>query len=116
MIKEPTTKQKNRFKRISELGCIACWLDGVPNVPCDIHHLLSGGRRLGHGFTVGICPFHHRGIIPEGRKPDEYQAVHGPSLALKPRAFRVRYGDEEELLAIQEALLDHYLDQIGVTQ
>jgi hypothetical protein len=39
--------------------------------------------------------------------------VHGPSLALTPNAFRRRYGDEEELLEIQNALLDHYLETIG---
>jgi len=105
---QPTTKEVQRFKRITELGCVACLLDGVSDVPCDIHHLLSGGRRIGHTATVGLCPFHHRGVIPEGRKIDEYQEVHGPSLAAKPRAFRLRYGDEEELLAIQDALLDRY--------
>lgn len=98
---------------MQELGCVASILDGVIGVPGEIHHILSGGRRISHDHTVCLSPFHHRGIIPEGRKPDEYQAVHGPSLALKPRAFRVRYGDEEELLAIQEALLDHYLEHIG---
>lgn len=99
---------------MQEVGCVACALDGVLSVPGDVHHLLSGGRRVSHSATVCLCPFHHRGIIPEGRKPDEYQEVHGPSLALKPTAFRRRYGDEEELLAIQEALLDHYLETIGV--
>lgn len=116
MSKEATTKQRRRFRRIQELGCVACTLDGVPNVPCDIHHLLSGGRRLGHDHTVGLCEFHHRGIVPEGRTLEDYQHVHGPSLAAKPRAFRIRYGDEEELLAIQDALLDHYLECLGVNE
>jgi hypothetical protein len=52
-------------------------------------------------------------VLPSGRKAEEFAEVHGPSLALAPNAFRRRYGDEEELLAIQDALLDHYLETIG---
>lgn len=105
---EPTTKEKKRWQRMSELGCIACLLDGIPNVPGEIHHMLSGGRRVSHTFTTCLCCWHHRGILPEGRRTEEYAAVHGPSLAAMPRAFRKRYGDEFELFEIQEALLDRY--------
>ena len=99
---------------MQELGCIASLLDGVPGVPGEIHHLLSGGRRISHDHTVCLSPWHHRGVLPSGRKAEEFAEVHGPSLALAPNAFRRRYGDEEELLAIQDALLDHYLETIGV--
>lgn len=99
---------------MQELGCVASLLDGVPGVPGDIHHLLSGGRRISHDHTVCLSPWHHRGLLPSGRKAEEFAEVHGPSLALAPNAFRRRYGDEEELLAIQDALLDHYLETIGV--
>jgi len=99
---------------MQELGCIASLLDGVPGVPGEIHHLLSGGRRISHDHTVCLSPWHHRGLLPSGRKAEEFAEVHGPSLALAPNAFRRRYGDEEELLAIQDALLDHYLETIGV--
>lgn len=108
MHKEPTTKEIKRWQRIQELGCVACLLDGVPGVPCDIHHMLSGGRRRGHGFTCGLCEWHHRAVLPSGRKMNEYAEVHGPSLAAMPRAFAKRYGDEYELYEIQEALLDRY--------
>lgn len=107
-MKEPTTKEVKRFQRIQELGCVACQLDGVPNVPCDIHHLLSGGRRLGHEYTVGLCPWHHRAVLPSGHRLCDFAEVHGPSLAATPRAFATRYGDEYELYEIQNALLDHY--------
>lgn len=99
---------------MQELGCIASLLDGVPGVPGEIHHLLSGGRRISHDHTVCLSPWHHRGLLPSGRKAEEFAEVHGPSLALAPNAFRRRYGDGEELLAIQDALLDHYLETIGV--
>lgn len=93
---------------MSEIGCIACALDGTLGVPGQVHHLLSGGRRISHRHSVLLCPYHHTGDMPEGRKYEEFSEVHGPSLARNPRAFRLRYGDEEELLAIQDALLDHY--------
>lgn len=112
----PTTKQVKRWKRLVELGCVACALDGVLGVPGDIHHLLSGGKRISHDHTVCLSPWHHRGILPPGRKAEDFEHEHGPSLALKPKAFRRRYGDEEELLAIQNALLDHYVEVIGVQE
>lgn len=113
---KPTTRQIRRWQRMQELGCVASILDGVLGVPGEIHHLLSGGRRISHNHTVCLSPWHHRGIVPEGRTAADYEHIHGPSLALKPNAFRRRYGDEEELLAIQDALLDHYLEQIGTTK
>lgn len=107
---KPTARQIRRWQKMQEIGCIASLLDGVPGVPGEIHHLLSGGRRISHDHTVCLSPWHHRGILPDGRKAAEYMAVHGPSLAHHPRLFRSAYGDEEELLAIQDALLDHYLE------
>lgn len=95
---------------MQDIGCVACCLDGVLGVPGEVHHLLSGGRRISHLASVLLCEWHHRGILPDGRKAAEYMAVHGPSLAHHPRLFRSAYGDEEELLAIQDALLDHYLE------
>ena len=108
--KEPTTKELKRWQRISEIGCLACILDGVPEVPGDIHHLLSGGRRIGHSHSICLCSWHHRAVLPSGRKMNEYAEVHGPSLAAMPRAFAKRYGDEYELYEIQEALLDRYAE------
>lgn len=93
---------------MQEIGCIACALDGALGVPGEVHHLLSGGRRISHSASCLLCEWHHRGVLPSGRKHDEYMVVHGPSLAWHPRLFKQAYGDNEELLAIQDALLDHY--------
>lgn len=105
---KPTSAEVKRWQRMQDIGCVACLLDGVISVPGDVHHILSGGRRVGHSATVLLCPWHHRGILPSGRKADEFAQVHGPSLAHHQKAFRKTYGDEEELLAIQDALLDRY--------
>jgi len=109
-LKEPTSRQLRRWRHAQDIGCVACILDGVGGVPGDVHHVLSGGRRVSHDATVVLCPWHHRGVLPSGRKADEFAEVHGPSLAHTPNAFKRRYGSDEELLEIQDALIAHYLE------
>lgn len=106
----PTKAQKKRFERIQDIGCVACCIDGIHQNPPEIHHLVSGMKRLGHDYTVALCPFHHRGIVPSGFSYDQVRAVSGPSMALEPDAFRKHYGTQEELLEFQNALLDHYIE------
>lgn len=56
-----TKAEKEWCDRIVNFGCIACWLDGYSGTPAEIHHILSGGRRKGHMFTIPLCsPGHHR--------------------------------------------------------
>lgn len=98
-----TKAHRARFRAIQEIGCIACRADGYRNVPPDIHHLLSGGRRRGHEDTIGLCPWHHRGV---GTGP-------GISYAQAPRAFRERYGQDDELLAQQDQLILDWLHLTG---
>ena len=38
---------------ITEIGCIACLMDGH-GTPGAVHHILIGVRRIGHMHT--ICP------------------------------------------------------------
>ena len=45
---------------ISRLGCVVCHLTGHPGTIAEIHHLLSGGRRIGHKATIPLCVGHHR--------------------------------------------------------
>lgn len=77
---------------LREIGCIVCLDRGLGYVPCEKHHLLTTGRhgtgkRRGETYTVGLCPYHHRGI----GAPD---AALGPSYAREPRRFRELYPDE----------------------
>lgn len=91
---------------IREIGCIACRMDGRGYVPCEKNHLLTTGRhgngkRRGERYTIGLCPYHHRGI--------GNPAVFGsPSLAREPRAFRARYGEDGPLLAFQNRLIEKW--------
>jgi hypothetical protein len=86
----PTKAERAWMDAIVAFGCVACRIDGVPPRPTAVHHIVDGGRRMGHLFTLGLCdPGHHQG---------------GQSLGLISRhpwkkRFTDRYGSEEELLA-----------------
>lgn len=120
----PTKAEAKRFERIVELGCVACRKNAeLRPISCEVHHLLDGGRRRGHSFTVGLCQWHHRGVVNDlivseatrflgGDKKaglkctvDGTTAFFGPSLYHDRKAFRERYGTDDELLAYQEELL-----------
>ncbi|MBU8921763.1 MAG: Ref family protein [Bacteroidales bacterium] len=57
-----TKAEKRRFKIMAEeIGCIACLMDNLGYNPPDIHHELSGGKRISHSHTIPLCPeTHHK--------------------------------------------------------
>ena len=109
--KPATRAEKKRMERIVELGCVACRKDHRIASSCgvaEVHHLLDGGVRRGHAFTICLGMWHHRGLP---KNPTEEKACawaehwYGPSLYHDARAFRERYGSDDELLAYQNELL-----------
>lgn len=89
---------------LRDIGCIVCLERGLGKVECEKHHLLTTGRhgtgkRRGDQQTVGLCPYHHRGI---GAPTPEL----GPSYAREARRFRDLYPDpwllqrQNELIAV----------------
>ena len=90
---------------VRALGCIACRIEMVTFLralggPVEIHHLLSGNKRLGHGAILPLCRWHHRGE-PAGERTKTCMAqMLGPSLALQSKAFRAKYGTEKELIGL----------------
>lgn len=97
------------------IGCVACWLNrqhGRPSASpgqhnLEIHHQLSGGRRIGHDATVCLCHYHHQGKrLPFVEYGYRAQAeIYGPSLEREPRRFREVYGSDEAMLELQSILL-----------
>jgi hypothetical protein len=75
---------------ICQLGCIVCHLFLGVFSPAEPHHMLSGGRRRGHFFTIPLCFLHHR----SGRNDEEVV-----SRDQNQRRFEKRYGTEDSLLA-----------------
>lgn len=107
---KPTYAQQRRHDAIRDVGCIVAHMRGLGFVPCEIHHLTTGGkhgqRRLGHDYVVGLNSWSHRGEPFGGLTADQCFAMFGPSYAKQPRAFREQIGDDERLMWFQNEVLD----------
>lgn len=92
-----TNAESEWMDAICELGCIVCRQFGKTFSPAEPHHLLSGGRRIGHLQTIPLCDRHHRsGVNNAGwvsRHPWRTE-------------FVLRYGSEEFLLAKTKELVE----------
>lgn len=89
----PTAEEARWMSAIVEYGCIACALDGRWHRPAEVHHILRGGRRMGHLYTLPLCPGHHR----DGTGDPGLIARH----PWKARFERI-YGAEMDLLALMQ--------------
>jgi hypothetical protein len=95
--------REHRFRRLKEMGCIACFLSGTPDVYPEIQHLNlgshAGQKQLGDEFTIPLCKWHHQAHrIHETRDSKWHEAIFGPSLK-SARKFHARYGSDATLLA-----------------
>lgn len=101
----PTKAEQARFDAMKEMGqCVACYQVGIHGRGyVEIHHLLSGNKRIGHMATVALCEWHHRGVTNIPRS--DMNTIFGPSLANGSKPFRAKFGSDAELLALQNALL-----------
>ena len=90
-------------------GCLCCIARGYAHdrdgSVVEAHHLLSGGIRRGHLYTVGLCAWHHRGrVIVNGWTLATHRRLLGPSLAEGSEPFHQAFGTDDELLEKQRAL------------
>lgn len=106
MKKQATLPDKVRFRKLSELGCIACWKTFGAFVQGEIAHVTHAGRRAGHDATFSLCPVHHRGLLPDGLTQQQCDATFGPSFAKNKHAFEEAFGTEDELLEETNRLLN----------
>ena len=92
-----TKAEKAHLSRIAALGCIACYQQGTPGTPAEIHHPRSGtgaGRKASHMQAIPLCPAHHRGTA--------HPAVR--SIHLAKLDFLEAFGTEQELLQLVQQL------------
>lgn len=94
-----------RFEALREQGCICCRLNDalgldLPGNVLEVHHLLSGGRRRGHRYTIVCCRWHHRGLCIYGRAWGNQHL--GPSLAYGSKPFHAHFGDDDHLLRLSD--------------
>ena len=90
-----------RYEKLQAFGCVCCRILGHKNTQVDIHHLVEGKKRLGDDYTIPLCAFHHRGIIPlpPENAPKGWLSQWGPSRHYHGRrAFEKHWGTERELL------------------
>jgi len=92
--KPPTKAEQKRMDALRELGCIACRIEGTHEMDswqgtCDIHHFLSGNKRLGHWATVPLCPPHHTGPLGWHKNRRQFREVYGSDIDLLVYADRI---------------------------
>lgn len=93
-----TKDEKNYLDAITELGCIACRLDGRGKVPAEVHHPRSGtglSLRAPHKDALPLCEKHHRGT----------DHPNTASIHLSPMKFISQYGTEKDLWERTQQLL-----------
>jgi len=84
----PTAEERRWMDAITSYGCIACRIDGRGFVPAAVHHILRGGQRIGHLFTLPLCdPGHHQngqmlGVVSRHPWKTRFEAIYGAELDL----------------------------------
>jgi len=82
-----TKIEKERYRRIAELGCSLCRYLGSEGTPAELHHIRRTGRRS-DAPVIPLCPYHHRW-------PNT--SIHG----MGRRRFEAEYDVTEESLLAQ---------------
>jgi hypothetical protein len=101
-----TKAEQARFDKMKEMGiCMACYQHSKNTrwAFIEIHHLLSGNKRIGHMATVSLCGWHHRGVCHASKSI--CTELLGPSLAHGSKPFRAEFGTDKELLELQNIML-----------
>ena len=92
--KVATKAEKEHMRKVAELGCYACQINGIENY-AEVHHIRKHtgmGLRPPHSDTIPLCSIHHR----TGKD----------SIHLGKKLFIKKYGTEQEILKIVKDRLD----------
>ena len=110
-----TKEEEDHVARVKRSGCLCCLALGFDHDPdgpmVEAHHLLEGGIRRGHLFTIGLCLWHHRGrrYVTDEHGSLRSHAWHrenlGPALEEGSDPFHESWGSDDDLLAEQHRLL-----------
>lgn len=105
------TKDEARWVgAVKRCGCLLCrrkgYLQEEDGPLAEAHHLLSGGIRRGHLFTIGLCAWHHRGqLIVAGWNHQTHRQRLGPALSEGTVPFEREWGTDDDLLDEQRAIV-----------
>lgn len=97
-----TAEDEIRFNKITR--CICCKMRNISK-HAERHHITISGFTQGHQATIGLCPWHHRGICDDGETTTTMTAKYGPSLAKGSKTFHAEFGSNEFLLGYQDKLI-----------
>jgi len=87
-----TKHEKEKYRKIAELGCSLCRHQGNEGTPAELHHIRRGGVRS-KSPVIPLCTYHHRG---------SNTSIHG----MGRKRFEQEYGiTEEQLLEKTESLI-----------
>lgn len=92
------TEEKAWMGKVAAFGCVACQIRFGVHEPTTVHHITDCGRRMGHMFTIPLCPWHHQGYCKSGMSSKAMTDRFGPSLAKSRRDFERIFGTELDLL------------------
>ena len=88
-----TKNEKEKLRKIAELGCSLCRHQGNEGTPAELHHIRRGGVRS-RSPVIPLCPYHHRG---------SNTSIHGMGRKRFEQEYEIT---EEQLLAQTESLID----------
>jgi hypothetical protein len=93
----PTKYEQERIDAMKPLGCVCCAVLGVPNLEhLELHHILDGGVRMGHWFSIFLCAGHHQGRWTEGQL-DWIEPKQRFAISDGRKRFNAVYGNERSL-------------------
>lgn len=119
---KPTKRESEYIERCKTGPCVACYqwegecngvYGGWVQSPCDFNHCKSGNIRRGHMYGYGLCKWHHMRHPLDGRSHSEMGVMFGPSLMDGSRLFRLTYGSDDDLIALQRELIGWEDDYSG---
>lgn len=90
--------ERLHLNKVAALGCIACYKQGTPGTPAEIHHPRAGtglGKKASHYEAIPLCPMHHRGTA----------GLSVPSIHGSKNRFIETFGTEAELLELTLSLI-----------
>lgn len=96
-LNSPTKYEQTRIDALRKLGCSACAVLGVPNLEqIELNHMLDGGHRMGHYFTIFLCRGHHQGDWSKGQL-EWIEPKNRVAISDSRRLFSAVYGTERSL-------------------
>lgn len=95
-----TKKDKQRFDKLRDLGCIVCLNSMNVYTPPAIHHMDGKTKEGSHELTIPLCQSHHQ----YKSNSSIWISRHGDGRA----AFENAYGTEGELLKQVNGMINAY--------